>query len=100
MINDNLRNLLNETALEGIGHFFFNWDEECAPRILAPYKYRFCEKQHGTAYPEFSQYLLAREWGVREMLDKTEYNDEDRDFIGAVNEACESILNSIDGDDK
>ena len=95
-INDGLRSLLNETALEAIGHFFLSWDEECAPRVLAPYKYGFCNEQHGSAYAEFSQYFLDREFRVRDLLKQTEFDQEDRDFIEEVNEECERILNKLE----
>ena len=83
---------LNDVAMEAVGHFFFGWGEEDAPHILAPYKYRLCNKQHGDAYSEFSSLLLDQETQVLQFLDGVT----DKEFIDNLNRDCIEIFDSID----
>jgi hypothetical protein len=95
-INDALRDQLSETALEAIGHFFCGWGEDSAPRILAPYKYGYCEKQHGTAYIEISEYLFDIQFPIADLLEQTVYGEADIEFIDNINTQCDLMLAAID----
>lgn len=95
-ISEKLREKLNNIALEGIGHFFFSWDEESAPHILNPYKYHLCEKRFGSAYSQFSEFFLDIEFECVRLLKTEELDKRDLDFIEEINHTCEKIFASID----
>lgn len=98
---DRKRELLGDYGAQAVGHFFFRWDEESAPAVLAPYKYRICEKQHGSAYSEISQYLLDREFEIADLLnlDDRDLTESDEEYLKEIGQEVARLIEAIDEQD-
>ena len=95
---DYKRELLGDLGTQAIGHFFYHWGEDSAPAILAPYKHRYCETQHGSAYGKIGTYLFDLEFEIVALLhkDEDEFTDDDNEFLVAVGNEVEHLIEAID----
>lgn len=98
-VTNEFLNLLDDVAKQAFGHFFLGWKEDSSPAILQPYMYRYVQKQHGSAYAEFSQYMFDREPELWRLSHMTTFDGADLELIDSVNKECDEILASIDGAD-
>jgi hypothetical protein len=93
--------LLDDVAKQAYGHFILGWGEDSAPAILNPYKHGYANKQHGSAYSEFSKYLLDEEQYLVALGHQSKFDKKDREYIKKFNKHCDDILANIDdGEDK
>lgn len=84
-MNEALRNRLNDTAIQAVGHFMLGWGEEDAPAIINPWKHRYTDKRYLDQYPDFSELILDYEYSLASMLNGGELDD---DVIDTINNVC------------
>lgn len=91
---------LDDIAKQAFGHFFLGWDAIKAPAILQPYTYGYVSKQHGSAYSEFSQYLLDSEGTLNALSKQSKFDEDDMDYIKEFNKECDQILAAVDEEEQ
>jgi hypothetical protein len=97
-LEHDMKSLLGDVGTDVVAHFFLGWKGENVPHVSDPYKYRLVNKQHGSAYSEFSEWALDNEEWIADILfSKKRLTAEDKQSLKDFGAECDRIFSTIDG---